>query len=143
MRSISGRTGLVERLTARTTRHDPPAPGLRAVLLRRLTVLGVSGATFAAGFWLMPLVAQDDPPVQDDPSELVGVVGDVASLISRFDCWSGAAPADMQGRVPGHVIVTRAGDDHPVRGGATLVGKALEQAFEGVDHDLRVHAFCR
>lgn len=142
MGSISGRTGGAAK-GRRATRRDCPAPRLRAILVHRLALLGVTCATFAAGFWLMPLQASDEPQVQDDSSELVGELGDVESLITRFDCWSGAAPADMEGQVPGHVIVTRAGDDHPIRGGDLLVGQALEQTFDGVDHDLRVHAFCR
>ncbi|KRF16538.1 hypothetical protein ASG90_09615 [Nocardioides sp. Soil797] len=67
----------------------------------------------------------------------------VEKLIERFDCWSGPAPADMEGQVPGHVIVTHPGDDRPIRGGDVLVGKALDQLFAGVDNHLQVHAFCR
>ena len=47
----------------------------------------------------------------------------------------------MEGRFPGHVVVTR--PDQRTVYSERLVGRALEQEFDGADHDLRVHAFCR
>lgn len=63
------------------------------------------------------------------------------ALLARYDCWTGDAPADMEGKVPGHVVVTR--DGRTVYGGPRLASQALAQIFEGVDHDLTVHGFCR
>ena len=61
-------------------------------------------------------------------------------MVARHDCWTGAAPADMVGRLPGHVVAT-------VRGrtvySARLVGPALDQVFGDVDNHLIVHGFCR
>lgn len=65
----------------------------------------------------------------------------VAELVDEHDCWSGEAPADMRGVLPGHVVVT-VGLVSRV-GGDRLVGQALEQIFDGVDHGLTVHGFCR
>ena len=66
--------------------------------------------------------------------------GSPAAVVARHDCWTGAAPADMVGRLPGHVVAT-------VRGrtvySARLVGPALDQVFGDVDNDLIVHGFCR
>lgn len=62
-------------------------------------------------------------------------------LIQKHDCWTGEAPADMRGKVPGHVIISEAGT--PRRGGAKAVDQALGQIFEGEDHGLEVYAFCR
>ena len=62
-------------------------------------------------------------------------------LVERHDCWTGPAPADMEGELPGHVVVVR--DGVSVYGGAFLTGQALEQVFNGTDHGLRVVGFCR
>jgi hypothetical protein len=60
-------------------------------------------------------------------------------LIEQHGCWTGEAPADVT--IPGHVVVTR--DGRVVYGGPRLVGQALGQVFEGEEHGLDVHAFCR
>ena len=70
------------------------------------------------------------PHVEDSP----------AAPVEKHDCWTGEAPADMQGVVPGHVVVTV--DGVPRLGGERMVAKALEQMFDGVDHGLVVHGFC-
>lgn len=64
-----------------------------------------------------------------------------AALIEEHSCWTGEAPADMAGVLPGHVVVTVGGVTR--LGGERMVGKALEQIFEGADHGLVVHGFCR
>jgi hypothetical protein len=64
-----------------------------------------------------------------------------ADLVAAHDCWSGEAPDDMAGRMPGHVVVTVAGE--PRYAGPRMVAKALDQVFGDVDHGLTVHAFCR
>jgi hypothetical protein len=47
----------------------------------------------------------------------------------------------MRGVLPGHVVVTVDGE---VRyAGERMVGKALVQIFDGVEHGLLVHGFCR
>src|SRR5688500_5950654 len=61
-------------------------------------------------------------------------------IAEAHDCWTGQAPSDMEGRMPGHVVVTRKG--RTVYSTAQ-VGPALEQLFAGSDHGLTVHAFCR
>lgn len=66
----------------------------------------------------------------------------VAQLVTRHGCWTGQAPADMQGQLPGHVVVTPAGATEPIRGGSLWVGRALEHAFDGKHPGLTVHAFC-
>lgn len=71
------------------------------------------------------------------------VEGSPADLITKHGCWTGEAPADMEGVLPGHVVVTKDGATAPVYGGSRLVGKALEQIFEGKNHNLTVHGFCR
>lgn len=67
--------------------------------------------------------------------------GSPAALIAEHDCWTGDAPADMAGKVPGGVVVTKGA--RTFYGGPRMVRLALEQVFDGDDHDLTVHAFCR
>jgi hypothetical protein len=63
-------------------------------------------------------------------------------LVARHGCWSGEAPADMEGVLPGHVVVTTP-DGVTRYAGPRMVGRALDQVFSDVDHELTVHAFCR
>lgn len=67
--------------------------------------------------------------------------GSPADLMDKHNCWSGEAPKDMEGQMPGHVVVAKG--DTPVYGGSRLVGQALSQIFEGEDHGLTVYGFCR
>ena len=65
-----------------------------------------------------------------------------AHLLDEHGCWRDQAPADMRGKLPGHVVVsTRSG--RTVYGGARLVGKALEQQFGHKPSGLTVWGFCR
>jgi hypothetical protein len=66
---------------------------------------------------------------------------DAEALIVEHNCWTGAAPLDMAGKIPGHVVVIA--DDEARHGGTRLVDKALQQIFNGVDHGLTVVGFCR
>lgn len=103
---------------------------------RRVALLGVVCAWaggIAFGWWLHSTTAV----VEVARERPVAV-----ALVEQHGCWTGAAPADMEGKVPGHVVVTRAGG-LPEYAGAATVRDALQQTFEGVDHDLVVHAFCR
>lgn len=86
-------------------------------------------AALGAGMTLAPTTAAEIPE-RPDP---------VATLVEAHDCWTGDAPADVE--IPGHVIVTEGGFTY--RAGADGVGRALAQIFDGVDHGLDVHAFCR
>lgn len=68
--------------------------------------------------------------------------GSATDLVERHGCWTSEAPADMVGVIPGHVVVTTA--EGVTRYGAErLVDQALRQQFEGADHGLVVHGFCR
>jgi len=64
-----------------------------------------------------------------------------AELVTLNACWTGAAPLDMVGELPGRVVVTVDGTTRV--GGSRMVGLALQQLFEGQDHSLTVHGFCR
>lgn len=67
-------------------------------------------------------------------------VGSPTALIREHGCWTGSAPADMVGKMPGHVVVTVGGKTVY---SAKYVGPALEQIFAGKASGLTVHAFCR
>jgi hypothetical protein len=58
-------------------------------------------------------------------------------------CWTGQAPADMQGRIPGHVYAMLPGGYTGVYG-KPWVGRALQQTFGGKPtYGLTVIGFCR
>jgi len=110
---------------------------LRA-LLPKLVLLAAAFALVAPGYlapnWEVGTdaeVMETRPHVADSP----------AALVAGHDCWSGEAPADMVGTVPGHVVVTVGGETR--KAGAAMVGKALGQMFDGERHGLVVHGFCR
>lgn len=67
--------------------------------------------------------------------------GSPGAVIDAHDCWTGAAPADVE--IPGHVVVTLPGHLAATYGGRRLTGLALEQIFNHHEHGLTVHAFCR
>lgn len=95
-------------------------------LLATLTLIAIG----MAGVATQETVYAERPAVTNSP----------AALIAANDCWTGEAPSDMAGVVPGHVVVSV--DGVARIGGERMVGKALEQAFEGADHGLAIHGFC-
>lgn len=118
---------------------------------RKIVVAGVvRPVAFAAGFAgvlvgalvSLPLWA---PALTSDGEEQGATSGaapgSVPALVQRHDCWTGAAPAEQAGRVPGHVVVTVRGGDPQLS--ATLVDAALAHVFEVPRRGLTVHAFCR
>jgi hypothetical protein len=109
------------------------------IVRRRLAMMG----GFAVGLGLMALFA---PPavLEFDRTDLPADSASTSRadrLAERYDCWSDAAPADMEGRLPGHVVVSIANGRTVYS--AALVGPALDQTFGGDDAGLLVHAFCR
>jgi hypothetical protein len=79
-----------------------------------------------------PGVSQVERPVAE---------GSPQALLEAHDCWTGEAPADMQGVIPGHVVVSIGAV--PEYRGATMVGQAFDQIFDGINHGITVHGFCR
>jgi hypothetical protein len=71
-----------------------------------------------------------------DPSTTAG-----QRLMHKHDCWSGQAPAEHAGKVPGAAVVIPAGSDKPVHGPA-WVDPAFEHVFEGKRPGLTVLGFC-
>ncbi len=112
-------------MTSRTTTFRIP------FLLGATLALAVSFTAVDAGLY----VGQDQHEVTAEASG-----PSAADLVAEHGCWAGEAPADMVGVLPGHVVVTV---DADVRyAGERMVGKALEQIFDGTDHELTVWAFC-
>ena len=76
------------------------------------------------------------------PAPTVEAVVTPDHLLDKHGCWSDQAPADMRGKLPGHVVVsTRSG--RTVYGGTRLVGMALDQQFAHKPAGLTVWGFCR
>ena len=121
-------------------------PAFLRLLTRRL----VSVVGFSLGLLLVVLVgaSADIAVVPADGGSPSSPPGPTASraerLFSAHDCWTGAAPPDLRGGMPGHVIVSRPG--RAAVHSARLVQPALAQVFSDDPRDdrgLLVHAFCR
>lgn len=67
----------------------------------------------------------------------------VERMVERHGCWSGPAPVDMVGEVPGHVVVTWPGAVAATYGGRHAVKVALEHVFGDGVRGMVVHGFCR
>jgi hypothetical protein len=101
---------------------------------------GVLLGSYAVGSALVPAQMEFAGPSQSKVEQPGATVTD---LVVEHGCWTGEAPVDMQGQLPGHVVVTKRGAEAPVYGGSRLTGMALEQIFDGEPYGLTVHAFCR
>lgn len=104
---------------------------MKRAALRTLTAMCFVGS-YAAVNYAVP----DYMEVRPYAPEAVTVAPDLMD-----GCWTGEAPADMVGQFPGHVVVTVHGETR--KAGARMVGKALRQVFDGEQHGLTVHGFCR
>jgi hypothetical protein len=93
-------------------------------------------SAFIAGGAAAIVAIHPDTPTQPT----VEPVSPAEQMADQHGCWSRQAPADMTGKMPGHVVVTVEGRTIY---STAQVGPALEQVFEGADHGLTVHAFCR
>lgn len=118
---------------------------LRRSLLRSLWPI-LALASFALSFLLFSALGPSlrTELLDGDVRAPAGSTSDrVEELITKHRCWTGAAPADMEGQVPGHVVITGAGATTARLGGEEEVGRALEHVFDGLHPQLQVHAFCR
>lgn len=102
-----------------------------------LAVLFSVDLAFGAGLVALGAVAFGEDAPKPTP-----YVAKVNGLVDSHECWTSTPPADMRGKIPGHVVVTLP-DGRPVYGGDALVSRALEQQFNGVPHGLKIHGFCR
>lgn len=119
-----------------TPKRRTLAQSLRLGLVKALTCSALVAAPVVGGSLLPVDPASPESLHSSEPTK-------VERLIERNACWTGEAPAAMQGKVPGHVVVSLPDGRGPRLGGPALVGKALDNLFAGADHDLTVHAFCR
>lgn len=113
---------------------------LRRSLLRRAFMVVAFVAAFVVVRALLPdQVMAWQSSEQTDP---IPAASPASTLLAAHDCWTNTAPDDVL--VPGHVVLTLDGASEPAYLGADWVGRALEQIFDGVDHEIdRVHGFCR
>lgn len=123
-------TATVERMSLRLSVCKSLA---RNLFLGTLLVLGFLAMRAVAGETVVPVPAAAAPGSVKTPEAL--------ELVAEHDCWTTEAPADMEGVLPGHVVVMVDGDAR--LGGERMVGKALDQTFDGVEHGITVVGFCR
>lgn len=112
-----------------------PTPTFRVAMRRGL----VQGLVCAALVCTPPAIAMSLLPIpmvyDPSPGHSQTSIPRVERMVESGRCWVGDAPADVT--VPGHVWAD--GKYLGERG----VSRALEQIFDGVDHGMRVQAFCR
>lgn len=110
----------------------------------------LAGAVVLFGVAAQPLIWGSNDHVEgiqgqpgDSSSQVERPVaeGSPQALLEAHGCWTGEAPADMQGVIPGHVVVSIGAN--PEYRGAAMVGQAFDQIFDGIDHGITVHGFCR
>jgi hypothetical protein len=122
----------------------PKPRTLPQMLIRAVVQSIVATALFAASYAVanmgavnMVMPEQDHPQVERPLAEK-----SPGWFVEKYDCWTGEAPADMQGKMPGHVIITEKNVTY--RAGEKKVGEALSVIFEGkVTGIQEIHAFCR
>lgn len=113
---------------------------LIAAVVRSVAMVVCFGAAFFA-VSQMPanMTMPDSPAVEVERPQAVKSPG---WFVEKFDCWTGEAPADMQGKFPGHVIITEKNVTR--RAGEKKVSEALDSIFEGKPTGIQeIHAFCR
>lgn len=108
-----------------------PARSFSAMLGHRLAVSAIVTAVLGLSALLPQVVTADMVPPEPSPAEtLAGIHG----------CWSGPAPEDMRGKIPGHVVMILP-DGSTVY--STDVARAMRHVFEIPERGLTVFAFCR
>lgn len=85
----------------------------------------------------------DSAPVVSGSNPSLTAPSWTEKMITKHNCWTGDAPVDMVGKIPGHVVAEAPGDSAATYHGPKMVSKALDQIFEGADHGLTIYAFCR
>lgn len=124
-------------------KRKPPSlrRNLRRAVLAPVFILA-AGAAGYAGSSLLPMtgvVVEQEAPAPATPAE----PSRAEVLVEKHDCWTGAAPADMEGVIPGHVVMTLKNGKTVYRG-SLGVEAALQHVFdEPLPGILEVHAFCR
>jgi hypothetical protein len=106
---------------------------LRNLFVATLLVLSVFAMRAVIGDVVVPAPAAAAPGSLKTPEAI--------ELLGKHDCWTTEAPADMQGVLPGHVVVVIDGDAR--LGGERMVGKALDQTFGDAEYGITVVGFCR
>lgn len=147
-RAARGRRGLVVRVR-RFVRREHDEVSLRQALVNGLwqalvipVVFGVAYVAASRGLPDAGVVEWIPGPVEE-PTDRERHARQVRQLIVAHDCWVLSAPADMEGRMPGHAVVTWPGDDEPSYGGARAVKVGLGHHFEKAVAGFEPHAFCR
>lgn len=104
---------------------------MAAIFARRLGAALAVFAVLALAAILPRSETVDIAPPEPSPAEI---------LADLHGCWTGAAPADMQGKLPGHVVMILP-DGSTVY--STDVSRAMAHIFTHPEAGLTVYAFCR
>lgn len=112
-------------------------------LTRHLLTALAAPAAFLGVAVIVVTSAPTQPDATWSETNTTAPANPATELLVDHDCWTGPGPAAMRGQIPGHVVVTLPGDEHPTYAGPAVTADALEQLFDGVDHHLTIWGFCR
>ena len=128
-------------------REHPPPPALHHVLIKAVLTSITVPVCFVGTFalcWALGVPMSMHPSDPHQPVTPSSEAEDaVVRLIEQHGCWMDSAPPDMEGKDPGHAVVTWPGRRLPTYGGERAVVAGLEHVIEDRHPNLRVHAFCR
>lgn len=116
--------------------------------VRKAAFNTVVGTALAGAALMFMSMAGTTATVIDDANDgnygRPNAAGSPADLMEKHKCWSGEAPADMQGVIPGHVVIRYDGEVAAKYRGADAVGVALAHIFEESNPRVaEVVGFCR
>lgn len=111
--------------------------GARAVLIAVCGLVGTAGGMAVNSLMDTSPTPWADSSHEDDAG--FRTADRVARLVSEHACWTGDAPREHAGVMPGHVVVSV---DGSVRYSSRLVGAALDHVFTAPRDDMVIHAFC-
>ena len=112
---------------------------IRAALTARRLVTGVLVGASGAVLTLTGILQTSNT----DPTESSDYPTPAERLLRRHDCWTGEAPRDMRGKLPGHAVIQWGSQGAVHTGDPAEVGAAIDHVFSGRHPGLTVYGFCR
>lgn len=110
---------------------------MKRALMAPVVAIGSFSAVYLVG---MTVIDEPAPVTVIQPD----APGSPEGLMKKHGCWSGEAPKDMEGVIPGHVIIRMDGEIAAKYRGAKYVGVALDHLFTKPNPRVaEIVGFCR
>lgn len=117
------------------------AKAIGALWARNALRMTICLACFVVAFLFVQIHMPVDMEYADPATPIVQGESPAERLFEKAGCWNGEMEPKVEG-IPPHVLISTPGTG-PHLAGSKMVGKALEQIFEGMDHGLTIHGFCK